>query len=185
MTRCSAVSTITTIAVVAVLTGFAASTAQESSPEAEGPIDPISATAEALGVSGDCVVEAFGDVRLGSPIASLGIGTPTASLPVEAEVTLIDLAYVPCAVTFPADTPSTLTLTNEYGAAIGNVVIDALNIRSENAAPGEEVDIVIDAPAGVYVFYSDVPGQRAAGRAGILVVQGAATPVAGVAEASK
>lgn len=178
MKRFSAIHTIITIGGIAILTGFAASSAQEASPEVAKATDPISATAEALGVSGDCVVEAFGNTRLGSPVASPESSTPTAPLPVTAEVDLIDLGYVPCAVTFPADTPSTLTLTNENGAATGNIVIDALNIRSAYVAQGETVDVGIDAPAGVYVFYSDAPGQRDAGRAGILVVRGATTPAA-------
>jgi FtsP/CotA-like multicopper oxidase with cupredoxin domain len=122
------------------------------------------------------VVEAFGNLGAGSPAASPVSSTPTALLPVEAEVALGDLFYAPCAVTFPANVPSTLTLTNENGAATGNVVIDSLNVRSAYVAPGETTDVAIDAPAGVYVFYSDAPNQRAAGRAGILIVQGDATP---------
>jgi len=130
--------------------------------------DPVVATAVAMDVPADCVVQAM-ELR-----AEATAGTPEATPartdePLVVTIDLYDLYYVPCAIAIPADTPVTLSLTN-LGTAIGNVVVDELGIASEELNEGDSLEMTIEAPAGEYAFYSDVPGQPAAGRAGILLV---------------
>ena len=96
------------------------------------------------------------------------------------QISLIDLSYQPCAVEIPADTPVTITLTN-VGTAVGNFIVDELGVRSEEIEAGEATEVTVNATSGTYAFYSDVPGQREAGRAGILVV-GSGVPVSGTPE---
>src|SRR4029453_17947131 len=65
-----------------------------------------------------------------------------------------------------------------------NFSIDALNV-SVDLPPGETKEIVVNAPAGEYEYYCNVPGHKQAGMVGKLIVSaeaaapgGAATPAA-------
>ncbi|MCC7023711.1 MAG: cupredoxin domain-containing protein [Thermomicrobiales bacterium] len=146
-----------------------------ASPATPTP-DPIEATATALGVPAKCVVQAFGAVdatpRASTPTPATAVGTPAAI-----EITTGDIYFFPCGVTIPADTPVTLTFQN-VGTADSTLVIPALDIHADVFREGESRSVVVDAPPGVYIFYSDAPNQREAGRAGILNVVAAGTPVA-------
>jgi uncharacterized cupredoxin-like copper-binding protein len=51
-----------------------------------------------------------------------------------------------------------------------NFSIDELNINVD-IAPGETVETTIDAPAGRYAFYCNVPGHIEAGMEGSLIVR--------------
>jgi uncharacterized cupredoxin-like copper-binding protein len=101
-----------------------------------------------------------------SPAAG-GATAPAASGQIE--IDLQDIKFVPDTFTIPANTPTTVTLTN-IGAVPHNFSIDALNI-SEDVAPGESVDIAINAPAGTYEYYCAMPGHKAAGMVGTLTVR--------------
>jgi uncharacterized cupredoxin-like copper-binding protein len=80
-----------------------------------------------------------------------------------------DIFFDPDEVTIAADTDVTFSLPNE-GAAPHNFSIDELEI-SLDQAPGEEHEVVINAPAGEYEFYCNVPGHREAGMVGTLTVE--------------
>ena len=56
------------------------------------------------------------------------------------------------------------------GAAPHNFAIDALKI-SVDLAPGETKEVVVNAPAGTYEFYCNVPGHKEAGMVGTLTVE--------------
>ncbi|MFN8594318.1 MAG: cupredoxin domain-containing protein [Thermomicrobiales bacterium] len=86
-----------------------------------------------------------------------------------AEVTSVDIAFQPNALTIPANTDLTFTLPNT-GAAPHNFSIDALNV-SVDLQPGETKEVVINAPAGTYEYYCNVPGHKEAGMVGTLTVQ--------------
>jgi uncharacterized cupredoxin-like copper-binding protein len=105
-----------------------------------------------------------------SPGAS-PVGEVPATLAAAAPITveLEDIKFVPNAITVPANTPTTVTLHNS-GAAPHNFSIDALNI-SEDLVPGETKEVEINAAAGEYEFYCDVPGHKDAGMVGTLTVQ--------------
>lgn len=80
----------------------------------------------------------------------------------------IDLQFIPSNVQIPADVDVTLVVTNT-GKARKTFVVSELDINQELPA-GETISVVVNAPKGVYEFYSDVPGQQAAGMKGWLVV---------------
>jgi uncharacterized cupredoxin-like copper-binding protein/cytochrome c2 len=116
--------------------------------------------------------------------------TPAASPGAEAagpqtgpvDVTLADFRIDPKEITIAANTPVTINLVNN-GATAHNFNIDALNVHSGDVAPGGSGSVTINAPAGVYQYYCNIPGHKQAGMVGVLkvVVGGApaaATPVA-------
>ncbi len=103
----------------------------------------------------------------GSPAAETGDDAGAAdSVTVES----YDIYYEPKEVTIPADTDVTFVLPNN-GAALHTFVIDELEVHSGDIPPGETVEIVINAPAGTYEYYCDVPGHKAAGMVGTLTVE--------------
>lgn len=87
----------------------------------------------------------------------------------EQVVTSFDIYFEPKEVAIPADTDVTFNLPND-GAAPHNFSIDELNI-SVDQAPGATEQVVINAPAGTYEYYCNVPGHREAGMAGTLIVE--------------
>lgn len=82
-------------------------------------------------------------------------------------ITAIDLQFQPSRIEIPADVDVTLVVTNQ-GQARKTFVIPELDIAEELPA-GESITVVINAPKGVYEFYSDVSGQKAAGMSGWIV----------------
>ncbi len=116
----------------------------------------------------------------GSPVPADGTtvaGSPTAEEPVAAagengdsfEIVSHDIRFEPTELTIPADTDVIVVLPNE-GAAPHNFSIDDLDI-SVDQAPGETHEVIINAPAGVYEFYCNVPGHREAGMVGTLTIE--------------
>ncbi|CAN5866061.1 hypothetical protein BH24CHL4_BH24CHL4_04630 [soil metagenome] len=80
-----------------------------------------------------------------------------------------DIYFDPTEVTIAADTNVPFMLPND-GAAPHNFSIDELEVDID-IAPGEEEEVVINAPAGEYEYYCNVPGHREAGMVGTLVVE--------------
>ena len=87
----------------------------------------------------------------------------------EQVVTSFDIYFEPKEVAIPANTDVTFNLPND-GAAPHNFSIDELGI-SVDQAPGTTEQVVINAPAGTYEYYCNVPGHREAGMVGTLVVE--------------
>jgi|GEM_PF-6297708 len=84
-------------------------------------------------------------------------------------------SYAPDRIAVLADRDVEMTLVNERELE-ANFTIDALGI-SVDIAPGETTTIVVNAPEGVYAFYSDIPGHAEVGMSGVLFVKDApATP---------
>ena len=84
-------------------------------------------------------------------------------------VTSFDIYFEPTEVTIPANTDVPFTLPND-GAAAHNFSIDELGI-SIDQAPGSTQETVINAPPGTYEYYCNVPGHKAAGMVGTLIVE--------------
>ncbi len=84
-------------------------------------------------------------------------------------VTSFDIYFEPAEVTIPANTDVPFTLPND-GAAAHNFSIDELGV-SIDQAPGSTQETVINAPPGTYEYYCNVPGHKAAGMVGTLVVE--------------
>lgn len=107
----------------------------------------------------------------GSPEATPGAGGD------EVEIGSYDIYFDPSEVTIPADTDVTILLPN-HGVTLHSFVIndknnddlpfDPINI---DIAAGEEEETTINAPAGKYYFFCDIPGHEAAGMHGILTAE--------------
>jgi len=105
---------------------------------------------------------------IGSPAA---VTSPAANAPEPTafEVVSDDIFFEPDSLTIPAGTAVVVSLPNQ-GAGPHNFSIDELDI-SVDQAPGEEQEIEINAAAGEYEFYCNVPGHREAGMEGTLIVE--------------
>lgn len=86
----------------------------------------------------------------------------------EVTVTAHDIYFDPAEIHVKAGTVKFI-LPNE-GAAPHDFSIDALNV-SVAMPPGETQTVEVDLPAGTYEFYCNVPGHKAAGMVGTLVVE--------------
>jgi probable HAF family extracellular repeat protein len=80
-----------------------------------------------------------------------------------------DIFFEPAELEVPANTNVTILLPN-LGAAPHNFSIDALGVDVD-IAPGATEEVVINAPAGEYEFYCNVPGHTEAGMVGTLIVR--------------
>jgi Cu-Zn family superoxide dismutase len=87
----------------------------------------------------------------------------------EITVESVDIDFNPNEFTIPANTDVTVHLPNT-GAALHNFSVEELGIDVD-IAPGEEQTITINAPAGTYEYYCDVPGHREAGMVGTMTVE--------------
>jgi uncharacterized cupredoxin-like copper-binding protein/uncharacterized protein (DUF305 family) len=97
-------------------------------------------------------------------------GTPDAAAGgAGATVESYDIYFEPRELTIPAGTEVILTLPNE-GVTLHNFSIDALGI-SVDIAPGATEQVVINAPAGTYDYYCNVPGHKEAGMVGAVTAE--------------
>jgi uncharacterized cupredoxin-like copper-binding protein len=84
------------------------------------------------------------------------------------EVVSFDIYFEPAEFSIPADTDVTVSLPND-GVTLHNFSIDELGI-SVDIDPGATQETVINAPAGEYEYYCNVPGHKQAGMVGTLTV---------------
>lgn len=96
------------------------------------------------------------------------VDAPAAATAITIEA--LDIYFDPATASVPANTPTTIIIDATNAAAPHNFAIDALGIDVDVAA-GEKVEVVIDAPAGEYDFYCNVPGHKEAGMVGVLTVK--------------
>jgi plastocyanin len=99
-----------------------------------------------------------------------------------------DIFFRPNLITLPADTPVTLVLRDD-GALPHNFSVDAHNNPnaknlgiSVTLQPGQSAAVTVNAPAGTYYFYCNVPGHEAAGMYGYLQVKPGAAIATAVAK---
>ncbi|MGD9712591.1 MAG: cupredoxin domain-containing protein, partial [Thermomicrobiales bacterium] len=107
-----------------------------------------------------------GTLTVGAPATPAT--TPEADTGEATVILALDIYFDPRAMEIPADTEVTLELRNE-GAAPHNFTIYALEI-SVDLAPGETKQAVLNAPAGTYEYFCNIPGHREAGMVGTLTV---------------
>jgi plastocyanin len=101
-----------------------------------------------------------------SPMAS-----PDAS-PVAGNEVLVearDIEYSVTEIAGPADADFTIKLVN-MGVLEHDLVIDALELATPLLKPGEEGEIVVNAPAGEYEYYCTVAGHKELGMVGTLTL---------------
>jgi len=79
-----------------------------------------------------------------------------------------DIYFEPSELSIPAETDVRVSLPNA-GVTLHNFSIDELGI-SVDIAPGATEETLINAPAGTYEFYCNVPGHKQAGMVGTLTV---------------
>ena len=96
------------------------------------------------------------------------MGSPS-PVSVDLTIEMLDIRFAPDEMTLPADTDVQVTLPNN-GVAPHNFSIDELGIDVD-VAPGDEATVLINAPAGTYKYYCNVPGHEAAGMVGTLTVE--------------
>ena len=84
------------------------------------------------------------------------------------EVDARDIFFEPDELSIPADTDVTVHIPNE-GVTLHNFSIDELGVDID-IDPGATGEAVINAPAGEYEYYCNVPGHREAGMVGTLTV---------------
>ena len=82
------------------------------------------------------------------------------------------LAFTETSLTAPAGSV-TLKLTNDAPVP-HNIAVEGDGVESpvsETIQGGASAEITVDLPAGAYTYYCDVPGHRAAGMEGALIIQ--------------
>ena len=156
---------VATIAILTALLGFGltgapAGVAQDASPEASPAGCPEASPQASPEASPTTNAE-------GTPCPE---ATPAAGGGGE-EVTVesYDIYFEPEEITIPADTDVTVMLPND-GVTLHNFSIDELGIDVD-IEPGATQEATINAPAGEYEYYCNVPGHEAAGMVGTLIVQ--------------
>jgi uncharacterized cupredoxin-like copper-binding protein/mono/diheme cytochrome c family protein len=80
-----------------------------------------------------------------------------------------DIAFQPKEVEIPSDADVSILLPN-LGVTPHNFSIDALGV-SVDIAPGETKEVKVNAPAGQYEYYCNVPGHKEAGMVGTLIAR--------------
>jgi plastocyanin len=80
-----------------------------------------------------------------------------------------DIYFEPSELSIPANTDVPVSLPN-LGVTLHNFSIDELGIDVD-IDPGATEETLINAPAGEYEYYCNVPGHKAAGMLGTLTVQ--------------
>lgn len=125
------------------------------------PAQNVQATAEpAASTETPATQEAAATEASGTPPAAAAANTVT----MEAG----NFYFKPKDVSIPASTPVTFKITN-VAQIPHNFSIDVLAI-SVALDPGTTTDVTVNAPAGTYQFYCNLPGHRAAGMEGTLTV---------------
>lgn len=132
---------------------------------------PTPPPAPGAGATATAEAEAAASPAAGAPAA----GGSDEAASQEVTITMHDIYFDPAELTIPANTPVKVVLPNQ-GAAVHDFSIDSLGI-SVTVNPGETGEVVINAPAGEYDFYCNIPGHKDAGMVGKLTVEeGAAAP---------
>jgi plastocyanin len=85
-------------------------------------------------------------------------------------VTSFDIYFEPAELTIPADQDVVVALPNQ-GASPHNFAIDELGISVDQPAGATDLSTTINAPAGEYEYYCNVPGHKQAGMVGTLTVE--------------
>ncbi len=124
---------------------------------------------EAAGMKGTLTVAAgaAGGGGASTPPAATS-PAPAGAAPLK--VDLEDIKFSTNTLAAPANTATTIHITNA-GAIVHNFNIDELKINSGDVQPGASIDVVVNAPAGSYTYYCNIPGHEAAGMKGTLSVK--------------
>jgi len=108
----------------------------------------------------------------GSPTGAPNVAQGTPPPGGEAAFTVIsrDVSFEPTQLQIPAGQEVTVALPNE-GALPHNFSIDALSVDVDMAAGVTDASATVNAAAGDYEYYCNVPGHKEAGMRGVLTAQ--------------
>jgi len=121
----------------------------------------------------------------GAVVAAAGGGTPAAvaegdvkpapaggdaAAGAEQKVVAKDISFAPTTLTIAAGADSVVDVSNE-GALPHNFAIDELKINQNLDAGAKDIKVTINAPAGTYEYYCNIPGHKEAGMVGTLTVR--------------
>lgn len=152
-----------------------AGTAPAADEAAATPAGAEATPAAAPGSAADATPAAEGEATPAAEATPVGAGaTPEAAGAASAvtepvEVASFDIYFEPKEVSIPANTDVTFVLPNE-GVTPHNFSIDELGVDVD-IAPGETQEAAVNAPAGTYEYYCNVPGHKPAGMVGTLTVE--------------
>ena len=147
----------------------------ETASSPEGSASVIQAVLEPVGdrllIADETVVDAAAATPTagGATAGAEGEEQAAAGAGEALEVESYDIYFEPDQLSIPADTDVTVSLPNA-GVTLHNFSIDELGI-SVDIAPGATEETVINAPAGEYEYYCNVPGHKPAGMVGTLTVE--------------
>ncbi|MFT4041266.1 MAG: cupredoxin domain-containing protein [Thermomicrobiales bacterium] len=149
-----------------------------AAPAADGTPAAGEATPVAAGDATPVAADAMAGHDMGAtPAAETAPAADAVAAPADVTIVSHDIYFDPKEMTIPANTDVKIILPND-GVTMHDFSIDELNIQ-QDIQPGETQEITINAPAGTYEFYCNVPGHKEAGMIGTLtVVEGAAAPAA-------
>ena len=143
-----------------------------SSPEGvativQGVLEPVE---DRLLIADETVVDAAAATPAAAGATPTAGGEEQAAAGAAEAVTVesYDIYFEPSELSLPAETEVAVSLPNE-GVTLHNFSIDELGI-SVDIAPGATEETVINAPAGTYEYYCNVPGHKQAGMVGTLTV---------------
>jgi plastocyanin len=149
----------------------------ETTSSPEGTVSVVQGVLEPVGDRYLIADESVVDATAATPTA--GASTPAAGGEEQAAagggageavtVESYDIYFEPEELSIPAETDVPVSLPN-LGVTLHNFSIDELGI-SVDIAPGATEETVINAPAGEYEYYCNVPGHKQAGMVGTLTVE--------------
>lgn len=128
--------------------------------------------------TGTLIIEGEVEKVSSSPVASPHVSSVVMGVPVASVSIVTDApeAFLPEQVSILADQDVEVTLTNGDKKGLpANFTIDELGI-SVDLDPGERETVIVNAPAGVYAFYSTIPGHSEVGMVGTLYVENDSVP---------
>jgi uncharacterized cupredoxin-like copper-binding protein len=117
-----------------------------------------------IGRNGSSAQNATGGTPEASPAAS-----PQAEMETSFTVDAGDIYFSVNEITAPADTDLEITVNN-VGVAQHDFVIENTEFRTAILNGGSSETITVNLPAGEYVYFCSIPGHRAAGMVGKLIV---------------
>jgi outer membrane protein assembly factor BamB/plastocyanin len=132
-----------------------------ASPDSPDPLPAVHTAliAYQLGATGEVTLgEASGET---APVAE-----DTESL---IHVSAIDIAFEQTQISIAADTDVTISVTNN-GVLQHDLVIEGTDYATPLLNGGETAELVVNLPAGEYVYYCSISGHRQAGMVGTLTV---------------
>lgn len=107
------------------------------------------------------------DVAQAAPKPASGGAAPAGA---EQKVVAKDISFAPKDLTIAAGTDAVVDVSNE-GALPHNFAIDELKIDQDLDPGVKDIKVTINAPAGSYEYYCNVPGHKEAGMVGTLTVK--------------